>query len=274
MRVAVVNWEVHPITEASEFFAHLNGLLTACRGADLIVLPELPVLELLALHDVPESQVVEVLAPYAAPFLEALIFQARARSCTIVGGGYLDEKRRNVCPVVDGSGEVTLHPKNVLTQWEKVDWGLSEFDGLPECLDKRLGVTICYDCEFPEGGRVLAERGVLLQIIPAYTETQFGFQRVRWSAQARALENQIFVAHASLVGSLGREPVSRTHGRSAILTPSVPPFPVSATLAETSLNAEGIAFAELDFDALLRSREEGDVRNWNDRAASSWGQKT
>src|SRR3569832_94081 len=112
--------------------------------------------------------------------------------------------------------------------------------------DSRLGVTICYDSEFPESGRALAEEGVLVQCVPAFTETQRGFQRVRWSCRARAIENQNFVVHASLVGSLGREPAPSTYGSSAILTPSIEPFPIEAVLAETELGEEGVIVADLD----------------------------
>jgi predicted amidohydrolase len=97
-----------------------------------------------------------------------------------------------------------------------------------------------------------------------------GFHRVRESCRARAIENQVFVVHASLVGSLGREPVPSTAGSSAILAPCVEPFPADGVLAETRLNAEEIAVAELDFEALVASRESGDVRNWHDRSRGDW----
>jgi len=131
-------------------------------------------------------------------------------------------------------------------------------------------VTVCYDCEFPESSRVLAESGMLVQVVPAFTETRHGFGRVRWSCHARAIENQLFVVHASLVGSLGREPVVSAVGSSAVLTPPIEPFPPGAVLAETDFGVEGVALAEIDFATLLKAREGGDVRNWNDRNRGDW----
>ena len=151
-----------------------------------------------------------------------------------------------------------------------MEWNLGGASGLRVSSSGQIGVTICYDCEFPESGRALAEAGVLIQCVPAFTETQHGFQRVRWCAQARATENQVMVIHASLVGSLGAEPVLTTYGSSAILTPSIAPFPMSAILAETELNCEGIAKVDVDLDWLATSRSRGDVRNWNDRHVSDW----
>jgi predicted amidohydrolase len=131
--------------------------------------------------------------------------------------------------------------------------------------DPPLGVAVCYDIEFPACAETLTESGCLALAVPAFTETMRGFQRVRWCAQARATERQVFVLHASLVGSLNREPVPTTYGSSAILTPSVLPFPETAILAETPMNQEAVAVADLDWESLLAARESDDVRNWHDR---------
>jgi predicted amidohydrolase len=163
-----------------------------------------------------------------------------------------------------------LTEKNNLTNYEQEIWGLARGSGLVMLPDTKLGVTICYDCEFPESGRALAENGVLLQCVPAYTETEHGFHRVRHCSHARAIENQIFVAHSSLIGDIGREPVPSTYGSSAILSPTIEPFPANGVLAETQPNVEGIAIANLDFDQLLEARQLGDVRNWHDRLNSDW----
>jgi predicted amidohydrolase len=246
MKVAAVNWEIAPIAQPREFFARLEDVISGI-DADLIVLPELVVLELAGLHPVPEIELVKALSPYEPEFIETLQRLSDDQNMEIVGGSHLTSHGTNIGVVTRPFEPPTFHPKNVLTQWEAVEWGLNRQTGVPRCRNERLGVSICYDCEFPEGGRALANRGVLVQAIPAYTETVHGFGRVRTSALARAIENQIFVVHASLVGSLGREPVSRTHGSSAILAPLVLPFP-----------ADGIL------------RESGDVRNFYDRFASDW----
>lgn len=277
MRAAAISWAVREIASEDEFFDHLSSLVLSAaeHGAELIVLPELPVLELLSLSPSTSGRaVVDALEPHADRYEAELASLEAETRALIVGGSHL-RGNRNIC--LAGGAVIG---KRVLTQWEAVEWGLSPFVSssaesglvvsLPSGRSPQVGVTICYDCEFPASGRAIAEAGSLVQCIPSYTETRRGFQRVRWCAQARATENQVFVIHASLVGSLGREPVPSTFGSSAILTPSVEPFPESAILAETALGEEGIAVADLDFDALLRAREEGDVRNWNDRNAAQW----
>lgn len=265
MRVAAISFRVRTIRREAQFFEHVRRLVSRAidLGATTIVLPELAVLELASLRepDASEGTLPAFLEAFAEPYVALLVDLAQSGKVTIVGGSHI-ERNRNVCAQVDPSGSVVRVEKHILTQWERTEWELDP--GEP---NGREGVAICYDCEFPELVRPLAERGIQLLCIPAYTETRHGFQRVRWSARARAVENQIFVAHASLVGSIGREPVVSTVGSSAILTPSNVPFPDGAVLAETKMNVEGIACADLDLDALEACRRSGDVRNWNDYQA-------
>jgi predicted amidohydrolase len=65
------------------------------------------------------------------------------------------------------------------------------------------------------------------------------------------VENQVFVLHASLVGDIGREPVPESYGSSAIIAPSMAPFPMEAILAETPLNEDALVVENLDIDALI-----------------------
>jgi predicted amidohydrolase len=159
--------------------------------------------------------------------------------------------------------------KHNLTLYERDVWRLAPGNGLAPIPDSRLGVTICYDAEFPEAGRVLLERGTMVQVVPAFTEDVRGFQRVRWCAKARAIENQAYVVHASLVGDLGREPVPSTYGTTAILTPSQLPFPENAVLGETQFGEEDVIVRTLDLDLLVEARRSADIRNWRDRTPAT-----
>ncbi len=276
IRVAAVAWKLRPIRGDSEFFGHFYDLVNEAHGqdAEVVVLPELQVLELLHLEpDLAPHLAARYLAQYADALEDWLKRISGSSGMTLVGGSYFKETEQgivNACAVADPTRGLALGTKNNLTSYEKEMWDLQPGHGLARPHDPRLGVTICYDSEFPESGRALAEEGVLVQCVPAFTETRRGFQRVRWSCRARAIENQNFVVHASLLGSLGREPVPSTYGSSAVLTPCIEPFPVSACLGETKLGEEGVAVADLDLDALEAARDVGDVRNWNDRHRGEW----
>lgn len=276
LTVAAVAWKIRSIRSDSKFFAHLYDLVDEAhgRGAQVVVFPELFELELLHLEPkLQERDVPKYLIQYADQIEEWFRRISSNSGITIVGGSHLkewDEGIVNACAVAHPKHGVALGFKNNLTTYEHQVWGLTPGKGLVKPHDQSLGVTICYDSEFPESGRALAEEGVLVQCVPAFTETRYGYQRVRWCCQARAVENQNYVVHSSLVGDLGREPVPETYGNSAILAPSLPGFPITGVIDETPLNEEGIALAELSFPALDHARETGDVRNWNDRHSGEW----
>lgn len=273
MKVSAVSFRIREISSFQDFVQHIEDLVrqVSVQEANLAVLPELLTLELLHLAPgIKEHQIPSYLASFESEYLASLENLAKSYSLAIVGGSTISRNNTNICPVVSPDGQMTFHPKNILTQWEAVEWGLNPGIGNPDPCLPNLGVLVCYDSEFPEATRLIAENGAKLLVVPSYTETQRGYQRVRWSCLARAIENQIFVAHSALVGSLGREPVAQTYGSSAILAPSIEPFPVSAILSETKFNDEDIATAPLDFGLLENARNTGDVRNWNDRNLGRW----
>ncbi len=269
MKAACASWKIRPCDGVESFWNHFSDLVkqAAGEGAELLVLPELITLELEGVFDsiAPRPQDRQLLSADDLGLKSSLAVENRM---TIVAGSCLATHNGgwvNRSLVFSPQGLITFQDKIVMTQFEAVEWGISGGSGLTTHHDPRLGVLICYDSEFPELGRFLAERDVLALCVPSYTETWHGHWRVRHSCHARAVENQIFVLHAPLVGSLGREPIPESHGSPAILAPCCSPFPPNGILSEGIPDEESIVYAELDFDALLASREEGDVRNWNDR---------
>lgn len=273
MKVAAVNWEIRQLKDEQGFLDHLSELVERCasEGSELAVLPESIVLELCSLRpDLQGPPMIEWLVDFAPLFENTLIDLAKRHQIGLVGGSHFaiqDGKPYNVSMYVPrwNPDDAISIPKIYMTQFEGVEWGVFGGVAVPNVVDPQVAITICYDSEFPEAVRPACEYGALLLCVPAYTETIRGFQRVRWCCKARAVENQIYVIHTSLVGALGREPLPMTYGSSAILTPSIEPFPEEAVLAETPLNVEAIAVADLDFEMLLDSRTKGDVRNWEDR---------
>lgn len=268
LRAAAVSWRMAADAQGASFEERLCERVghAVALGAQCVVLPELLVLDLLgASPEVDEPDVPKHLAPYADRFVACLQSLARAHEVTVVGGSHFEDQGRgieNVCAVATPTG-LSRHAKNRLTAYERDVWGLVPGLGVAPSTAPEIGVLVCYDSEFPEAGRLVAEEACRVLCVPAFTETTHGFHRVRYAAHARAVENQIFAIHASLVGTLGREPVPSAVGTSALIAPSHSPFPANGVLAESCEG--GIALADLDFSALERCRSDGDVRNWNDR---------
>ena len=101
---------------------------------------------------------------------------------------------------------VDMYEKIHVTPDEQKSWGLrggshiQTFD--TDC--GKIGIVICYDVEFPELSRLMAEDGMQILFVPFMTDTQNAYSRVRVCAQARAIENECYVAIAGSVGNLPR----------------------------------------------------------------------
>jgi predicted amidohydrolase len=107
----------------------------------------------------------------------------------------------------------------------------------------KIGILICYDVEFPELGRLLADQEIQILFIPFWTDTKNGYLRVRICAQARAIENECYVAIAGSVGNLPKvDNVDIQYGQSAVFSPSDFAFPHDAIVSETTPNTDTNSF--------------------------------
>ncbi|MBS1708431.1 MAG: hypothetical protein JSS65_06870 [Armatimonadetes bacterium] len=265
---AAVAWKVRYNPTLVGWLDHFDELLELAlnKGAGLVVFPECIDLERLGPHDP-----VALLGEAHEEWHSALFDRATRNNLVIVGGSTLvstDHGLVNRSITVWPDGQATWADKHVLTQFEANEWGLAtgtEFQSI-----RGVGTTVCYDSEFPASSRALCEAGVWIQAVPAFTETKHGFHRVRYACHARAMENQVFVVHASLVGGLGYEPVPSTYGSAAVIAPPCGDFPADGVLAETEPGEEGVAVYWIDPEELHRARLTGDTRNWDDRDKGQW----
>ncbi len=130
----------------------------------------------------------------------------------------------------------------------------------------RIGVNICYDIEFPEASRHLADQGAEIIFVPFCTDNRQGYLRVRTCAQARAIENQVYVAIAGNVGNLPDVAnMDIQYGQAAVFTPSDFMFARDGIAAELDSNEEMILISDLDLDDLQEAHHSGTVRPRLDR---------
>ncbi len=130
----------------------------------------------------------------------------------------------------------------------------------------RIAILVCYDVEFPEAARSLAQSGARdpLRSRPAPTIVR-DICRVRYCAQSRAIENQIYVAMTGTVGNLPQVPYMATnYGQAAILTPSDYHFARDGIGAEGTLNQEQMVVSDVDLELLEEQRVRGTVIPLND----------
>jgi len=130
----------------------------------------------------------------------------------------------------------------------------------------KIGILICYDVEFPELSRLLADEGMDILFVPFLTDTQNGYSRVRYCAQARAIENECYVAIAGCVGNLPKvHNMDIQYAQSMVFTPCDFAFPANGIKAEATPNNEMILIVDLDIDLLRELNQFGSVRNLKDR---------
>lgn len=270
VRIASLQYFIRPVGRFEEFADQVSGLIgtAADYRCQMVVFPEYFTSQLLTLGDVrrPIEQQVRELPAFVDRYVELLSSLARERDLYIVGGTILttDSSRRiyNECYVFGPSGEHVVQGKLHMTRFESEEWKVSPRDSIRivETRFGRIGVTICYDVEFPEVARAFARQDVRVLIVPSCTDDRQGFLRVRYCAQARAIENQIYVVHSSTVGSLPTVPaVSLNYGQASILTPSDFAFARDGILAEGIPNQETMVIGELDMTTLDASRTVGTV---------------
>src|SRR5579862_3096817 len=162
MRVASVAWKLRPVRGDSSYFGHFYDLVNAAydEGAEVVVFPELHVLELLPLaRDLEARDAAKYLVQYSEAVETWLERISTSSGMIIVGGSHFKESPegiKNVCATAIPGQGIVIGQKNNLTEYEKRPWRLARGSGLAR-LTRNLGVTICYDCEFPESGRALAE---------------------------------------------------------------------------------------------------------------------
>lgn len=157
--------------------------------------------------------------------------------------------------------------KQIMTRFESGPWGISPGQDLKlfDTPAGRLGVLICYDSEFPLLARALVEAGAEILLVPSCTDTDAGYHRVRWCAQARAIEQQVAVIHSPTVGeALWSPAVDINIGRAAVYTPCDHGFPPNGVLALASDSTPGWQFARLDLEAIGELRHSGQVNNHGD----------
>jgi predicted amidohydrolase len=272
LRVATTQYLIRPITSFHEFSAQVTGLVETAADykTQLLVFPEYFTLQLLTLGDVrrPIATQVRDLARAVPDYVELLGGLATKHGVYIVGGSIPVEsdagsgKYGNQCFVFSPGGQHAHQRKLHMTRWESEEWGFVPGHRLRvfDTALGRLAVAICYDVEFPEIARSAARRGAEILVVPSCTDDRQGFLRVRYCAQARAIENQMYVIHSCTVGSLPAVPaVSLNYGQASVLTPSDFPFARDGIRAEGIPNQESTLFADLDLSLLHESRESGTV---------------
>jgi predicted amidohydrolase len=275
IRLGLLQYPVGRPASIAEFATRLDRWLEEGRAqADLLVLPEYAAVELgAALNGGDATEAAELAAMIAAaPDILAAMRDAARRHHIWLQPGTLpmraaDGRVVNRAPLITPEGLIAFQDKRAMTRFEAERWGVSQ-GADPNVFDTpwgRIGISICYDIEFPKHARVQVMAGAWLILTPSCTDSLAGFNRVHFSARARALENQCYVA---ITPTIGEAPWSAAldvnRGRAGVFGPMDRGFPADGILAEGEMDAPGWVFCTLDPSLIEAVRREGAVLNHRD----------
>ncbi|MFO1422265.1 MAG: GNAT family N-acetyltransferase [Candidatus Competibacteraceae bacterium] len=274
VRVGAVQWQMRQTASLEELLQQVEYFVDAVAGykTDVVLFPEFFNGPLMAqFNQRNTAEAVRQLAEYTEPLREAMVQLAVAYNVNIIAGSmpeYGGGALYNAAYLCRRDGTWDKQSKLHITPDERSYWGLQGGDSLKvfELDVGKIGILICYDVEFPELPRLLADQGMQILFVPFWTDTKNAYLRVRRCAQARAIENECYVVISGSVGNLPKvENMDMQYSQAAVFTPSDFAFPHDAIAAEATPNTEMTLIVDLDLDSLKEMRVHGSVRNFRDR---------
>lgn len=273
-RIGCVQWQMRYFENVEELLQQVEYFVDALSDykCDVALFPEFFNAPLMGLS--PNKSSIDAiwhLAGYTDEILSAISHLAVSYNINIIAGSMPvieNDELYNVAFICHRDGSVESQPKLHPTPYEKNGWIMKGGDSLKVFNTDfgKIGVLICYDVEFPELARLLSEEDMQILFVPFWTDTKNGYLRVRLCAQARAIENECYVAIAGSVGNLPKvDNVDIQYGQSAVFSPSDFAFAHDAIVSETTPNTEMTLIVDLDLTKLVKLKNEGSVRNYLDR---------
>ena len=140
---------------------------------------------------------------------------------------------------IDIPGKINFKESEVLTAGNQI--------GVLNTELSKIGLSICYDMRFPELLRIMTLKGAQIIVIPGAFNMTTGPAHWKTIIQARAIDNQVFMAAASPARNKDLSYVA--YGNSMIVNPW------GTILAEAN-EKEEIIYADIDLKDVIRVRDE------------------
>lgn len=274
LRASAVQYHLHTISSFDEFARQVEHYVKTAQefGSDFVLFPEFFTTQLMSIGDSNGNPLtIQDLPNFTEQYRSLFINLAIQTGMHIIGGTHIirkEGKLYNVAHLFYPDGRVAEQAKLHLTPTEIHEWNITPGERLEvfETSKGTISLLTCYDIEFPEIVRMAKAKGADVIFCPSCTDDRHGFHRVRYTAHARTIENQVYVVATGTVGSLPTVDFMRANfGQAAIITPNDIPFPPKGILAEGEINQDMIVTADLNLELLYKVRESGSVTTWRDR---------
>ncbi|MBU2445727.1 MAG: GNAT family N-acetyltransferase [Bacteroidetes bacterium] len=274
VRVCAVQYQMRMIHNFEEFGTQCEYFVDVASNykSDFVLFPEIFTTQLLSFIDAKRPGIAaRKLAEYTPQYIELFSNLAIKYNINIVGGSQFvleNERLFNVAFLFQRNGEIGKQYKIHITPNERRWWGVEPGDKIEvfETDKGKVAIQICYDVEFPELARIVAEKGAQIIFVPFCTDERKGYLRVRYCAQARCIENHVYTVLAGTVGNLPDvENMDVQYAQSGIYTPSDFEFARDGIAAECQPNIETVVIHDIDLEVVKRHKKTGTTLNWQDR---------
>ncbi|MDV3664808.1 carbon-nitrogen hydrolase [Elizabethkingia anophelis] len=274
IRIGLVQWQMRQFRDIEAFYQQVEFFVDVISNyeSDFCVFPELFNTPLLAaFNHLNERESMEELSKLTAEIVDKIAELAVSYNVNIISGSMPileNGNLYNASYLLHRDGKRDEYRKIHITPNERKYYGMLGGDEV-KAFDTdcgKIGIMICYDVEFPELTRILADQGMKLLFVPYLTDTQNAYTRVRACAAARAIENECYVAIAGCVGNLpGVSNMDIQFGQAAVFTPSDFAFPSNAIKGEATPNTEMTLIVDVDLNLLKELHHNGAVQTLKDR---------
>lgn len=275
IRVCSAQYEMRRVRTWEDFEHQVDFFVATAEQyhCHFLVFPELFTVQLFSMMDpaIDPVDAIAKLADLTDRYLDMFVAKAKRTGMFIVAGSHpvrIDDTIRNVAHLVSPRGNVYTQDKLHITPNERREYGIAPGEGLKvfETSHARIAINVCYDVEFPELARLQTLAGAEVLFVPFSTDERKAYLRVRYTCQARAVENGIYTVLSGNVGNLPQvENFLINYGQAAICTPSDFAFPPGAVAGTADFNTETVVISDLDLVVLQEAREMGSVRPLRDR---------
>jgi predicted amidohydrolase/ribosomal protein S18 acetylase RimI-like enzyme len=282
VRIGLVQWQMRSVDNLQAMIEQMEFFVDAVSDykSDFILFPEFFNAPLMAQYNnQSESDAIRSLATFTEALRVKFVEFAVSYNINIITGSMPimeNGKLYNIGYLCRRDGSWDSYYKIHITPAEVSYWGMVGGDKMQvydtDC--GKIGILVCYDVEFPELARLYSEQGIQLLFVPFLTDTQSGYSRVRVCAQARAVENECYVAIAGSVGNLPKvHNMDIQYAQSAVFSPCDFAFPNNGIITEATPNAEMTLIADVNLDLLKELHSDGSVRNLQDRRTDLYSLK-
>ncbi|MET3287699.1 UNVERIFIED_CONTAM: putative amidohydrolase [Brevibacillus sp. OAP136] len=274
VKVAAVQYAFKNIETPSQFVEQVTQYveLAALHQPQFLLFPELSSAQLLSIAKKEPYEAIRELDSYTELYVDLFSGLSKKHGMHIIGGSHVTKNEQgefvNRAYLFYPDGTHAFQDKIHLTPCEKHPWQLSAGKELKvfETEYTKVAILTCYDIEFPELSRQVMQQGATIIFCPSSTEQKQGMYRVRRCAQARAIENQLYVVETGTLGEMSNVVnMENSTAWAGVFSPCDTHFPIGGVVAEGIEHQDMIIVGEIDLKLIEDVRVSGSVPLIQDR---------